>query len=106
MNRIQFFTLIVLSSLVVMLLVGQILLAHQVAVEQVKLAQAQQVINQAQIFQGNLKELAVRIYEDSQKTQDAGLKDLLVRQQISYTPNASGGTNSTAAPANPSPSTH
>jgi hypothetical protein len=84
MNRIQFFVLTGLSSLVAVLLVGHIFLTRQCNYEQNRLAQAQQVINQGQSFQGNLKQLAVRIYQDSQKTGDQGLKDLLARQQITY----------------------
>ncbi len=86
MNRIQFFVLVGLSSLVVLLLVGHIALVRQTNFEQNRLAAAQQVINQGQTFQGNLKQLAVRIFQDSQKTGDQGLKDLLQRQQISYNP--------------------
>ena len=104
MNRIQFFILTGLSSLVVLLLIGHILLVRQTNFEQNRLAAAQQVINQAQAFQGNLKQLAVRIYQDSQKTQDPGLKELLDRQQIKYTP-ATEGTNATESPASPTPST-
>ena len=108
MNRIQFFVLTGLSSLVVLLLLGLVILQHMqmratnVAIaEQGRIAQAQQVIQQAQVFQGNLKQLAVRIFQDSQKTQDPGLKELLERQQIKYTP--ASETNSTETPAIPAP---
>jgi len=103
MNRIQFFVLTGLSSLVLLLLLGHILLVRQTNFEQNRLAAAQQVINQAQAFQGNLKQLAVRIYQDSQKTQDPGLKELLDRNQIKYTP-APESTNATESPAAPAPS--
>ena len=103
MNRIQFFVLTGLSTLVVLLLIGQILLARQTGFEQNRLSQAQQIINQGQSFQGNLKQLAMRIVQDSQKTQDPGLKELLTRQQISFTP-APEGTPSTEPPASPTPS--
>jgi hypothetical protein len=92
MNRIQFFVLVGLSSLVVLLLVGHIFLVRQTNFEQNRLAAAQQVINQGQTFQGNLKQLAVRIFQDSQKTNDPGLKDLLARQQITYNPTPAGET--------------
>ena len=106
MNRIQFFVLTGLSSLVVLLLIGHIFLVRQTNFEQNRLAQAQQVINQGQAFQGNLKQLAVRIYQDSQKSQDPGLKALLDRQQIKYTPGADATTPTEApAPSTPS-STH
>jgi hypothetical protein len=106
MNRIQFFVLTGMSSLVVLLLIGHIFLTRQNNFEQNRLAAAQQAINQGQAFQANLKQLAVRIYQDSQKTQDQGLKDLLTRQQITYNP-APEGTNG-AEPSVPpaSASTH
>ena len=100
MNRIQFFILTGLSSLVLLLLVGQLFLMRQVNIDQSILSQAQQKVSQAQAFQGNLKQLAVRIYQDSQKSGDPGLKDLLVRQQITYTPPPQG-TNATETPAAP-----
>jgi hypothetical protein len=99
MNRIQFFVLTGLSSLVLLLLAGHLYLVHAVSNQQIILNQVQQTVTQAQSFQGNLKQLAVRIYQDSQKTQDAGLKDLMVRQQITFTPSPS--TNSTESPAAP-----
>jgi hypothetical protein len=105
MNRIQFFVLIGMSSLVVLLLIGHIFLVRQTNFEQNRLAAAQQAINQGQTFQGNLKQLAVRIYQDSQKTGDPGLKDLLVRQQITYNAAPPEGSpeqsvpSSTTAPA-------
>jgi hypothetical protein len=106
MNRIQFFLLTGLSSLAVLLFIGHILLVRQTNFEQNRLAQAQQVINQGQAFSGNLKQLAQRIVLDSQKTGDQGLKDLLVRQQITYSPTPESA-NSTESPAPPtSPSTH
>jgi hypothetical protein len=103
MNRIQFFVLTGLSSLIVLLLIGHVFLTRQSNFEQNRLAAAQQVINQGQAFQGNLKQLALRIVQDSQKTGDQGLKDLLVRQQITFNP-AQENTNSTDSPA-PAPST-
>lgn len=103
MNRIQFFLLTGLSSLIVLLLIGHILLVRQTNFEQNRLAMAQQAINQGQAFQNNLRQLATRIVQDSQKTQDAGLKELLVRQQISFTP-APDNTNAAPSPIAPPPS--
>jgi len=103
MNRIQFFVLTGLSSLVVLLLIGHIFLVRQTNFEQNRLAAAQQAVTQAQTFQGNLKQLAIRIYQDSQKTQDPGLKELLDRQQIKYSPGADN-TSATQAPAPTAPS--
>ena len=84
-----------------MLLIVHIYLVHTVSNQQILLNQVQQTVTQAQAFQGNLKQLAVRIYQDSQKTQDASLKDLMARQQITFTP-APQSTNSTESPAAPS----
>jgi hypothetical protein len=102
MNRIQFFVLTGLSSLLTLLVLGHIALAIQVGHGQANWAAAQQVVQQGNAFQGDLKQLAVRIYQDSQRTSDPGLKDLLARQQITYNP----PTNSTETPAAPTPATH
>jgi hypothetical protein len=45
----------------------------------------------------------VRIYQDSQRTADPGLKDLLARQQITYNPPT---TNATETPATPPATAH
>jgi hypothetical protein len=106
MNRIQFFILTGLSSLVVLLLIGHILLTQQAALEQDLFSQARQTISQGEASQAMMKQLALRIFQDSQKTQDTELKDLLIRQQITYTP-GTGGTNATESPAPPiTPLTH
>ena|SRR5476651_1029614 len=105
MNRIQFFVLTGLSSLVALFLIGHIFLVRQTNFEQNRLAAAQQVVSQGQALKGNLQQLALRVYQDSQKTQDQGLKDLLTRQQIQYTPSADG-TNATESPVPPTPPTH
>jgi len=104
MNRIQFFILIGISSLIVLLLLGHVFLVRQTNFEQNRLAAAQQVINQGQTFQGNLKQLAVRIYQDSQKSGDQGLKDLLARQQITYNPAPEGANGAEPSIPPPAPS--
>ena len=105
MNRIQFFILTGLSSLVVLLLIGDIFLTKQAGFEANLFNQDRQMITLGQASQTMMKQLALRIYQDSQKSQDPGLKELLVRQQISATPKA-GSTNATELPAPPTnPST-
>jgi hypothetical protein len=107
MNRIQFFILVGLSSLILLLLVGHIFLTRQQNFEQNRLAQAQQVVNQGQVFQGDLKQLAIRIFQDSQKTNDPGLKSILEKNQITYTPAPAGSDNGAMTPApNPPASNH
>jgi hypothetical protein len=103
MNRIQFFILTGLSSLIALLLIGHIFLVRQSNYEQALFGQAQQIVNQGQASQAMIKQLALRIFQDSQKTQDQGLKDLLTRQQITYTPSPDS-TNSTDSPVLPTPS--
>jgi hypothetical protein len=100
MNRIQFYVLTGLSILVVLLLIGNILLLREVAGQQATYSQNEQAVSQAEMFQGNLKQIAVRIYQDGQKTQDQGLKDLVVRQGITFTPSPPN-TNTTQAPVPP-----
>ncbi len=99
MNRIQFLIVTSASGLLAVLLLAQILLVRQSNFEQNRLIAAQQFVTQAQGFQGNLKQLAVRIYQVSQQTQDQGLKDLLARQQINFTPNQGDGSTPAATPA-------
>jgi predicted PurR-regulated permease PerM len=100
MNRIQFFVLTGLSSLLLILLVGHIFIVYEANLAQNRLALAQQMVNQAQTAQANLKQLAVRIYQDSQKSNDQGLKDILTRQQITY---SSGPATDGTAPPAPTP---
>jgi len=106
MNRIQFFVLTGLSSLVVLLLLGNILLIRQNNFEQNRLAAAQQVVTQGQSLQGNLKQLALRIYQDSQRTQDPGLKELLDRQQIKINAGPQTPPPAESPAPSPAPSTH
>jgi hypothetical protein len=89
-------------------LIGHILLTRQADFEANVFNQARQAISQGQASQTLVKQLAVRIYQDSQKTQDPGLKELLIRQQITTTPKAedTNATESPAPPASPSTSTH
>ena len=106
MNRIQFWTLIALSGLVVVLLLAQVLLVRQSNFEQNRLALAQQALSQGQAFQGNLKQLAMRIVQVSQQTNDQALKDLLARQQITFTPTANTDSGSSSSAPAPAPTTH
>jgi hypothetical protein len=99
MNRTYFFVMTGLCSLVTLLVIANIFLARSVGSLQGQTSVAQGDINQAQNFQTNLRQLALRIYQDAQKTQDAGLKDIVSRQQITFTPQAS--TNGTETPAPP-----
>ena len=105
MNRTQFLILTSLSGVVVFLLVILTWLERINNGEQARIATAQQIVTQGQAVEGNLKQLAIRIFQDSQKTQDPGLKEILDRQQIKFTPNAdnSGGDSSSTTPA---PATH
>ncbi len=98
MNRIQFFVLTGLSSLLVLLLAGHIALVVAVNHSQMSWAAAQQEVNKGQVAQNGLKQVAVRIFNDSRSTNDAGLKDLLAKEQITYTPQTNG-TENPAAPA-------
>jgi len=104
MNRIQFFVLIGLSSLITILLIAQIFLERQTNYEQNRLGLASQAVNQGQAFQTNLKQLAIRILQVSQTTGDPGLKDLLARNDITYSPSSTGASSEPTTPA--APATH
>lgn len=103
MNRIHFWILTGLSGLVAVFLIADIFLVRLSNSEQNRLVLAQQAINQGQAFSSNLQQLAKRIVQLSIQQNDPGLKDLMARQDIKYTPN--DGTNSTENTAAPS-STH
>ena len=104
MNRIQFFVLTGLSSLVVLLLIGQLFLVHLTGYEQNQFNQAQQTVSLGGSAQGMMRQLATRIFSDSQKTNDPALRDLLGRQGITYTPGAGGtNVNDSAMPPTTSP---
>jgi uncharacterized protein YpmS len=108
MNRIQFFILTGLSTLLVLFLIGHIFLVRETNFKQNQLVAAQRVVSQAQVYQGYFKQLVTRIYNDIQKSQDPGLKELLSRQQITITSTPAGAnTTDTSAPSTtPSTSTH
>ncbi len=98
MNRIQFFVLTGLSSLLVLLLAGHIALIVAVNHAQLTWSGAQVEVNKGNVAQNGLKQVAVRIFNDSRSTNDPGLKDLLAKEQITYTPT---GTNAPETPAAP-----
>ncbi len=99
MNRTQLLIFTVMCNLVAVFLLGHIFLTRQVNFEQNRIAGAQQLLNNSQTFQVDIKALAMRTYQDARKTNDPGLKDILARNQISFTP----ATANPAAPAAPSP---
>ena len=107
MNRVQFWILLSASSLIVILLLLQLFFARSSAYQQARLLQAQQVVNDGRTCEVRVRELAQRIYQVSQQTQDQGLKDLLARQNITVTGGASSSApapapvGTTASPANP-----
>jgi hypothetical protein len=103
MNRIQFFVLTGLSSIAALLFIGHIALTLKVGEAQSQLAAAQQLVGQGNVARTGLQAVAVRIIQDSQRTGDSKLKDLMARNQISFTPSA---TNSTETPASPGSATH
>ncbi len=109
MNKAQFWTLIGLSSAVVLLLIAHIILINLATGYQTKLAIAQQVINQGQASKSILEKIAVEVYKVSEAKQDQQLKDLMARQQITFNPNtdsASSNSGSTPAPAPASTTAH
>lgn len=104
MSQIQHLILTILSILVVVLLAAQVLLVHQATIEQTRLTLAQQNISLGQGSKNMVNQLAARLYEESQKSPDPALKELLIRQQIKYNP-PTDGAGSSSAPT-PAPATH
>ncbi len=82
MNRIQFYTLNALGVLFVGLVAIHFVSAHRLNYAQSQMIQAQQKIAQASTATSELKQLAIRVVEVQQKTNDQALKDLMARQHI------------------------
>ena len=82
MKRYQYWTLLVGSSLVVVLLLLQVVFERAAQYARVQVLQAQQVISEGRTCDTRIRQLANRIYQLSLQNQDQGLKDLLTRQQI------------------------
>jgi hypothetical protein len=103
MTRIQFWFLTVASAVLVLLLLLQVLLARDAQYAQARVLQAQQVVTQGRASDAQLRQLASRVYQVSQQTQDQGLKDLLVRQHIFVNPpgGSTGSTDSTVPSPTP-----
>jgi hypothetical protein len=107
MNRIQFWVLVTLSSLVFLCLGLQAIFASFALRAQVRVAYAQQAIQQGRVCDQRWRQLIERIAEVSQKSQDQGLKDILSRQGVTVRQAPAPSTPSapplspTPAPANP-----
>jgi hypothetical protein len=99
MNRTHFSILTGLSSLIAILLVLQIIFVHLIKQDQIRLAQRQQIVTEGQAYDLHARQVATRIYQVSQQAQDQGLKDLMIRQQISVTPSPDATTNAEPAAA-------
>jgi hypothetical protein len=99
MNRIQFFVLTGLSSLLLILVGFHIALVLQVNKGQATIAAAQQAVNQGNVFGNDLQQLALAIGKESVRTGDQGLKDLLARNQITYNPPTTNNPETPATPA-------
>jgi hypothetical protein len=82
MKPYQYWTLIVGSCLVFVLLFLQIIFEREAQYARVQVLTAQQVISEGRTCDTRIRQLANRIYQVSVQNQDQGLKDLLTRQQI------------------------
>lgn len=102
MNRTYFWILTFLSCLIAVLLVTQIILGRITANDRILLAKRQELINTGQTCDRQAREVATRIYQLAQQTQDQGLKDIMTRQQIVVSP---ASTNAAPA-ATPAPASH
>jgi hypothetical protein len=56
-------------------------------------------VSEGQSFDLHVRQVAARIYQVSQQTQDQGLKDLLTRQQITIAPSTDSTSTAQPAPA-------
>jgi hypothetical protein len=101
MKPLHFWISISLSALVALFLLLQAIFTTQAQRAQAEVARAQETISQGQACETRWRQLATRIYQVGQQTQDQALKDLLTRQGI----NVRVATNapSATAPAAPAP---
>jgi hypothetical protein len=102
MNRIQFFVLVGLSSLLVLLMVGHLYLARKVGIQQSTASALQQAFAQGKDIYQKLTLLARRINAEAQKSPpDQAMKDILTHEQITLK-NPDTGTNGVETPIPPS----
>jgi hypothetical protein len=97
MNRNQFWILTGGSCLIVFFFVLQAVFAAQARAGQVRVLQAQQLITQGGQCYTRVRDLATRIYQVSQQTQDQQLKDLLTRQHVITPSSAPASTTDTSS---------
>ena len=105
MNRIQFYILVGLSSMLVVLLGLNLLLVHKVTFQQGEVSSLQQAFTQGRDVQQKLTQLIQRINVEVQKTPpNQALKDILTREQINIkAPDAGANANATDSSAAPAP---
>ena len=103
MNRIQFWVLVTLSSLVIIFLALQAVFAVFSQHMQIQVAYAQQAIQQGRAYDQRWRQLIERIVEVSQKSQDQGLKDILTRQGVTVRQAPSPSSPEPAAAPAPAP---
>ena len=99
MTRNQYWILFGGACLVALFLLLQLICVHNAEFSQYRLAMAQQAVSEGQNCDMRTRQLATRIYQLAQQTQDAGLKDLLARQQIVSNPPAAPAAAPAPAPA-------
>jgi hypothetical protein len=99
MNRVQFAIVVALSSLVVVFLFLQAVFAKLAQHAQLRIVAAQQVIQEGQACEGRRRQLAIRVYQVIQQTNDQALKDILLRQGITVkaAPASSSGASAPAS---------
>ena len=85
-----------------MLLFLQIIFIRITAADQARFLERQRFVADGQSFDLHVRQVAARIYQVSQQTQDQGLRDILVRQHVSIAPPPDGSNNAPAA----APATH
>ena len=106
MNRIQFYILVGLSSMLVVFLALNLWLVHKVTFQQGEVSSLQQAFTQGRDVQQKLTQLIQRINVEVQKTPpNQALKDILTREQINIkAPDAGANANATDSSAAPAPS--
>jgi hypothetical protein len=86
MNRVQFWILNGLGIVLVVLFGLHIFLSNLAVSGQNRMVSVQRFLQEGQYCDTRVRQLATRIYQVSQQTQDQALKDLLTRQDIRIAP--------------------
>ncbi len=101
----RFLVLTILSSFIALCVLLQIIFVRMVQADELRLKQAELMLQEGQNCYGRLQQIAARVAQVSQQQQDQALRELLTRQNIQIKPNAGAPAAAAPAPAAAAPAT-